>query len=110
MYTVIHRQDYWEGEISKNSYSKVFLKKYLDGKCVFTQLDVNCFSPRTCGGREQKVGKSIWDMRRKTVDLEQPTPPMNQVYSGCTQRKRKTDKRIVEENRKKSNSYSQQER
>ena len=43
----------------------------------------------------------LWKRVMKHADLEKPTTILDQVYLGCTQRERKPNKNLVDENRKK---------
>ena len=42
----------------------------------------------------------MWDLLWKNVVFDVPTDPLDQENLGCAQGECKTDKRIVEENRK----------
>ena len=47
----------------------------------------------------EKLEANVETKLRKHVGLEEPTPLLDQVYLGCTQRECKTNKMIVQENR-----------
>ena len=71
---------------------------------MFLALREGFISHCTCGRhkkrrKEEKPEVSVGEKLRKNVDLEEPTPPLDQVFLACTQRDCKTNKRIVEENR-----------
>ena len=50
------------------------------------------------GGKKNNL-KPMWHKLMKQVDLEEPTPLLDQVYLGCTQRECKPNQKIVQENK-----------
>ena len=48
---------------------------------------------KTIAGKKTNV-KPMWDKLWKNLDIEEPAPPLDQVYLGCTQRECKTNTRI----------------
>ena len=50
------------------------------------------------GGMNDNL-KLVWDKLMKQVDLEEPTPLFDQVHFECTQRKCKSNLKIVQEHK-----------
>ena len=56
-------------------------------------LSVNVDNIKLVG--KSKILKPMWKNLQKDIDPEDPTPLINQVYLGCTQREAKADRQAV---------------
>ena len=79
------------GATIRKFFTRQKLEKVSGCGCLIVHREKLDFSLCVCGRKpETDVGQS-----EEHVDLQESTPPLNQVYLGCTQPECKTNKRIV---------------
>ena len=84
----------WRSDIRKRMGGK-----YQLGECLYVHKKLGFFSPVYVDdikmvGKEQHNGP-MWTILQKEIDLEYPTPVIDQVYLGCTQREAMVDPQAV---------------
>ena len=65
-------------------------------QCLFLSVYVDDMN---LAGRKENLN-TMWEKLMKLVDLGEPPSFLDHVYFGCTQRERKSNERIIEEDRK----------